>query len=79
MLLLTGVISVLCLTDFLRFVDGNALLKPEHRGMVWTRDAFNSAGYNYMGINCGGIAVSNCQTVFSGLSHRLLISMCTFR
>jgi len=58
MTLITGIISVLCVTGFLDSVNGNALLKPQHRGMVWTRDAFNSAGYNYMGINCGGIAVS---------------------
>lgn len=39
-------------------VDGNAMLKPKSRGIVWARDAYNSAGYNYMGINCGGTHVS---------------------
>ena len=39
-------------------VEGNALLKPTHRGMVWARNAFNSGDYDYMGVNCGGIGVS---------------------
>ncbi|XP_060587980.1 uncharacterized protein LOC132743477, partial [Ruditapes philippinarum] len=35
--------------------DATAMLKPSHRGTMWTRTNYNSAGYNYMGINCGGI------------------------
>lgn len=43
------------LWNYFSLVDSNALLTPTSRGMMWTRNSFNSAGYNYMEINCGGV------------------------
>ncbi|XP_045183724.2 uncharacterized protein LOC123542126 [Mercenaria mercenaria] len=48
-------VVLIYLWNIFLWADANAMLKPTHRGMMWTRGSYNSAGYNYMGINCGGI------------------------
>lgn len=70
-------ILLLYLWNKLRLTDANAMLKPTHRGVMWTRGNYNSGGYNYMGINCGGIArfknndgrCGLCGDAFNGPRH----------